>query len=179
MRFLEKYHETHAVSPVWLRLDSDDPSLGGYDLDYPSNWVIEIGERKPLSDIYNEVPLTLDYYGFIADDVVPKTPEWDVKLIELAGRDFMAVPRGAHECSDVAPHFVLGGDLVRKTGFVCLPGLHRIYIDTVWNEVAEKKYSDVILDHYHFSNKKALMDPTYKKPHKNIDKIIYEKWRKK
>lgn len=182
-RLISSYLETGASTPVWLRLDEDDPSLGGYlEIDYPSNWHLSIGERKPLSGYYNEFYEKSDcsWYGFIADDVVPKTQYWDTKLIAAAGHDGMGAPKGGHEDTNVIPHFVLGGDLVRSVGFLCLPGLDRIYIDTVWNDIALSRgvlrYTDAELKHTHFSNG-APMDKTYQKHHKSEDRELYDQWR--
>lgn len=160
-----------------LRLDEDDPVLGGYDI--PDTWTVVTGKRLPLSEYYNEIPLNLEWYGFISDDIVPKTLYWDTRLIEVAGSDGMAVPSGGNG----TPHFVLGGDLVRETGWLCLPGLDRIYIDTVWGNIAKKRnvlryVPEVVLEHHHFSNGKALFDKTYKKFNKANDRLIYETWRK-
>jgi len=180
IRLIEAYNKTGATTPVWLRLDEDD---AGYQDEYPPLWTVETGKRVPLSGIYEEArqnnPDAL-WYGFLADDVVPITHGWDLSLIDAAGTDGMAVPSGGHGGT---PHFVLGGDLVRDVGFLCLPGLDRLYIDTVWHDIAMKRdvlrYTPkVILEHHHFSNGKALFDKTYKKFHKNEDKIIYENWRK-
>lgn len=186
-RLVDAYVSTKASTPVWLRLDDDDKSLDGYrDISYPYGWMIEEGPRKPLSGYYNDIYLTTheDWYGFIADDVVPKTDNWDTKLIAVAGADGMAVPAGGHgrvESQDGTPHFVLGGELVRETGFLCVPGLDRIFIDTAWADIARKKgvfryCDDIILEHLHFS-KGALMDKTYLKRNKEQDKLIYEKFK--
>jgi len=146
----------------------------------PKGWRLDIGQRKPLSGYYNEFysKTDCDWYGFIADDVVPESRGWDLKMIETAGKDGMAVPKGGH--GDIPPHFVLGGDLVRATGFLCLPGLDRIYIDTVWTDIAVSRgvlrECDAVLNHVHFS-KGALFDQTYKKFHKHEDKELYEQWR--
>lgn len=179
LRLLKAYEETEASTPVWLRLDEDD---SGYAINHP-NWEVSAGPRVPLSQIYNEAyQRKTDWYGFIADDVVPLTKHWDRLLIAVAGRDGMSVPSGGHEPNG-APHFVLGGDLVRSMGWLCLPGLHRLYIDTVWQDIATKlgvlrRVPEVVLEHRHFSNGKALMDATYRKPNKASDRKIYEAWLK-
>lgn len=150
----------------------------------PPVWRIVIGHRGPLSAIYNaayERHPHEPWYGFIADDVVPITNCWDAKLIEAAGSDGMAVPSGG-ETTGGCPHFVLGGDLVRSMGWLSLPGLDRIYIDTVWGDVAKRRgvyreVQNVKLEHRHFSNGKALMDATYRKHNKPQDKLIYDNWR--
>ena len=151
----------------------------------PSGWLIVIGHRAPLSVIYNDAyerHKNKPWHGFIADDVVPLTDAWDTRLIEAAGSDGMAVPAGG-ESTGGCPHFVLGGELVRSVGWLSLPGLDRLYIDTVWGEIAKsrgvyREFQNVKLEHRHFSNKKALMDSTYKKYHKTQDKFIYDQWRK-
>ena len=184
-RLVEAYVKTGASTPVELCVDVDD--LDSYkNIDIPSEWRIAVGDRAPLSVIYNnayarhkEEP----WFGFIADDVVPITNEWDIKLIEVAGYDGMSVPDGG-ETTGGCPHFVLGGELVRSVGWLSLPGLDRLYIDTAWGVIAKSKgvyreIHDVKLEHRHFSNGKAMMDSTYRKLNKEHDKFIYDNWRLK
>lgn len=181
IRLIEAFNRTGATTPVWLRLDDDDPQpeLHG------GNWIVNIGPRLLLSEIYAEAYRKypdLPWYGVIADDVVPITPGWDRKLIEAAGNDGMAIPSGG-ETTGGYPHFVLGGDLVRSIGWLALPGLDRLYIDTVWHDIAEQHgvlrfLPDAILEHRHFSNRKALPDSTYRKNNKARDKVIYETWKR-
>ncbi len=170
---------------MWLLLDDDDPSLPEYlAIGLPRLWIREVGPRLPLSAIYNKAYERVPYaawWGFLADDVVPETPEWDFKLVEAAGSDGMAVPAGGHD-PEGAPHFVLGGDLVREMGWLALPGLDRLYIDTVWQDIAEKRgvlrrLPDVVLRHHHFSNGLALRDATYQKHHKPQDRALYAAFR--
>ena len=186
LRLIEAWEKTGAMTPVLLCIDFDDPLMDQYEsMKIPPYWNIVIGNRGPLSDIYNNTYLRRQnrtWYGFIADDVVPITNGWDVKLIEAAGSDGMAVPAGG-ETTGGCPHFVLGGDLVRSVGWLSLPGLDRIYIDTVWGDIAKsrgvyREINDVMLEHHHFSNGKALLDKTYLKGNKAQDKLIYNNWRK-
>lgn len=141
-------------------------------------------KRLPLGDIYNEFyqrhPYH-DWYGFIGDDVVPETKGWDRELIATADLDGMAVPSGG-ETTGGTPHFVIAGSLVREQGWLCLPGLNRLYIDRVWREIAQARgvlrhRPDVVLKHMHFSNNLALIDSTYRKPLKENDRALYEAWR--
>ena len=172
-------------TPVWIRVDEDDTTLADYKaLTLPAGWVLRVGPRKPLSEVYNETFKLFrggpDWYGFIGDDVVPETPGWDTKLIWAAAASSMAVPSGS-DTTGPCPHFVLGRRLPESTGWLCLPGLNRLYIDTVWHGIAKAKGAyrevpEVILSHYHFSNGKALFDRTYKKPNPEHDKRIYREW---
>ena len=164
-------------------LDDDDPCLSGYlRLSTPPDWTIEVGLRSGLSEIYNRAFARYSdevWYGILSDDVVPETPGWDRMLVEVAGIDGLAY--GDDEIGTQATHFVLGGGLVRSIGWLALPGLDRLYIDTVWNDIAVERnvlrfLPHVKLRHYHFSNRSALMDKTYKKHNKARDKSIYEAW---
>lgn len=185
-RLIDACDKTGASTPVELCLDVDDECLPQYQAVWMQPmWYIVTEQRKGLSDVYNNAYLRHPHepwYGFIADDVVPLTMGWDTRLIEVAGRDGMAVPAGGHDPNG-APHFVLGGDLVRSMGWLSLPGLDRLYIDTVWQRIAEARgvlirVPDVILEHRHFSNGKAMIDETYRKHHKEQDKLIYNNWSK-
>ena len=173
------------TTPVYLRLDDDDPMLQGYwDLDLSWNWIFTVTKRASFSSIYNEFFITLpdlDWYGFLADDVIPETPDWDRLLIEAAGKDSLAFGDDGINGSAFATHFVIGGDLARSIGWLALHGLDRTYIDTVWNDIATERsvrryLPDVKLRHHHFSNRLALMDQTYRKSTKDNDRALYEAW---
>ena len=185
LRLIDAWERTGASTPVELCLDLDDSCLPQYDaMQIPSGWHLSMGWHGPLSRLYNDAygrHLGATFFGFIADDVVPLTNGWDTRLIEVAGNDGMAVPAGGHDPNG-APHFVLGGDLVRSIGWLSLPGLDRLYIDTVWQKIAEsrgvlRRVPNVILEHRHFSNRKAMIDATYLKHRKQQDKSIYDNWR--
>lgn len=134
-----------------------------------------------LAALYNEAFQACPdrpWYGVMADDVVPETPGWAEALIETAGNDGLAFGDDRINGSNHATHFVLGGGLVREMGWLALPGLSRLYIDTVWCDLAKTRgvfryRQDVILRHHHFSNRLAVMDETYRKPDKAADKAIY------
>ena len=185
-RLIRAWTDTGATAPALLRLDDDDASPGGYlALDRPSNWALVVAERRPLSVIYNEVFGAFpdeDWYGVFADDIVPETPGWDARLIETADRDGLAFGDDGINGADHATHFVVGGALVRSIGWLALPGLDRLYIDTVWTDIARDRgvlryLPDVKITHWHPSVKKALFDPTYRKHHKQADHAVYRAWR--
>lgn len=176
--------KTKMSAPAIVMIDDDDPCLSSYlDMAMPSNWTIEIGSGGFLSEIYNRSfnrHPNEKWYGILCDDAVPETEHFDLKLIYAAGENGMAVPAGG-DSTGGSPHFVLGGDLVRKMGWVALPGLSRLYIDTIWYQIALSTgvhcfRPDIIISHHHFSNRKALMDKTYRKPDRESDRIIYGNW---
>lgn len=187
-RLIAAWNITGATTPLWLRLDDDDATLRHYfGLSLPVSWRVEVNVRRSLlSEVYDEVyrhDPECPWWGFIADDVVPETSGWDTRLINIAGHDGMAVPMGGHDPQGT-PHFVLGGNLVRDVGWLALPGLDRLYIDTVWAEVARsrgvlRRVSDVVLSHRHFSTGMAYYDEVYRKRRKGQDLAIYQQWLEK
>lgn len=171
------------TTPAVVRLDSDDEMLGAYmELERPKDWAFTVARRGPLSAVYNggfRAMPDMDWYGFLADDVVPETPGFDRLLIDAAGFDGMAYGDDGINGDGLGTHFVLGGDLVRSCGFLSLPGLERLFIDTAWNDIANDRGRKVYLHHvkmthHHFSNGRALMDATYRKPGRDTDRAIYD-----
>jgi hypothetical protein len=173
-------------TPAAVLLDTDDPCLSGYQ-GLSMNWAIEIGPPGGLSDIYNQAFTRhpdREWYGILCDDVVPETDCFDLRLIEAAGSDGFAFGDDGINGGKHATHFVIGGDLVRSVGWLSLPGLDRIYIDTVWNDIARSRdvhhyIPHVKLTHHHFSNGKALFDQTYRKTRKDHDRALYEAWKQR
>lgn len=172
-------------TPAVVLVDDDDPCLPSYrQIPLPTGWSLEVGPRAGLSQLYNRAyswRRDEAWYGILCDDVIPETECFDRRLIAIAGEDGMAVPAGGHEPGG-APHFVLGRGLPERTGWLSLPGLKRLYIDTVWVDIAMdlrvlRRVPDVILRHHHFSNGLALKDRTYHKPQAAADKAVYEAWR--
>lgn len=185
-RLIAACRATGMTTPVVVRIDGDEHLRGVYaDLCRDAGWELEVGPRERLSVLYNEffgMRPDLRWYGFLSDDVVPETPAWDRRLIDAAGADGLAFGDDGINGALHAAHFVLGGDLVREIGWLSLPGLDRIYIDTCWNDIARDRGAfrylpDVKLYHRHFSNHQALFDATYKKQNKAADRALYEAWR--
>ncbi|KKL27890.1 hypothetical protein LCGC14_2380620 [marine sediment metagenome] len=184
-RLMEACRKTKMSTAAVVLLDTDDPNLPGYlRLPMIPEWTIEIGLRSGLSEIYNRAFARYPdevWYGTLCDDVVPETDYFDLQLIEVAGSDSFSFGDDGINGGKHGTHFVVGGDLVRSVGWLSLPGLNRIYIDTVWNDIAHDRsvyyyLPHIKLTHHHFSNGKALMDKTYKKHNKDRDKSIYEAW---
>lgn len=188
IRFFEHWHLTKADTPGVVVLDRDDPELDGYrEVTIPSAWsliVIEpIGLGATFNYVFDNWPNN-PWYGMLADDVIPRTKGWDRILVNAAGNDGVSYADDGINGERQVTHCVLGGDLVRSLGWICLPGLKRIYIDNVITEIGQDRRvlhycGHVSLEHMHFSNNKSPMDHTYEKPDAASDRDIYEKWQKK
>lgn len=185
LRFFQHWELTESTTPGVVVLDRNDPALDGYrEVVLPSAWsliVIEpIGLGATFNYVFNHWPHN-PWYGMLADDVIPRTQGWDKILVEAAGNDGISYADDGINADRQVTHCVLGGDLVRSLGWICLPGLQRIYIDNVITEIGQDRgvlryCGDVSLEHMHFSNNKAEMDKTYEKPEASSDLAIYQKW---
>lgn len=167
----------------WIvRLDDDDPALPEYlSLKLPASWSIMVAPRcsgsKMHNDIFAEHP-NEPWYGLMSDDVVPNAPGWESALIAAAGSDCLAYGDDGINGEKMPTHFVLGGGLARKMGWLIHPRIDRLYGDAIWNYYGRRgeflRYCPKIeLTHYHFSNDLAPMDSTYAKLSAMADKAVF------
>lgn len=171
------------ATPGVLCVDDDDPCLDAYRaLALPFSWRLVIGPRAGLAELYNRqfrAHRSLGWFGVGADDMLPESPDWDRRLVEVARHDGMAF---GEDGRSMPTHFVIGGDLVREMGWLALPGLDRIFIDTTWLQIAKGRgvlrfLPDVKVTHMHPAQGLAEMDDTYSKHRKGEDLATYEAWR--
>lgn len=166
-RFIDAYRATGGTLPVWMVLDEVDAhNYAGLSL--PGNWTrfTVVAATKPgdiLNTFFAASP-NEPYYAAMADDVIPETQGWDVKLRDACLPDRVAW--GHDGLENMGSHPFIGGDLLRKLGWWAAPGLKRSCIDGVWNIIATALGRGVYLPevrtlHYHHSNQKAEFDATY------------------
>jgi hypothetical protein len=186
-RLADAWRDTAASTDVLIRIDQDDPLAASYAaLDMPRAWTVVQGKRLPFAAMFNELFARFpdrDWYGFLADDILPQTRGWDRILVEAAGHDGLGYGDDGINGAALATHFAIGGALARAVGGLALPGLSRLYIDTVWNDIARMRgvlryRPDVKLTHLHFSNRRAPLDAVYRKPGRAADEAVYKAWRR-
>lgn len=186
-RFAAAYRETGAALPLLVRLDQDDPRLGEYlTTVLPKSWHEEIGPRKPLAEIYNDVFRRFcreEFYGMLADDLVPATPRWDRQLVEAAGSHGVAYGDDGIQHELLATHPVIGGDLVRAVGWLTPPWLKFLWIDTTWTAIGRALgrlhyLPEVFMEHLHYSVGKSEHDQTYRDHHQYslADQEAFRAW---
>ena len=110
------------------------------------------------------------YIGWVGDDVVIQTPDFDRLIIEA----FEAEPHiKIIHCADllhngkIANHWILRADVVEQMGWFIPPTFKHLWIDNFWTKLGTEtntiKYlGHVLLEHRHFVNRKAEMDDTYR-----------------
>jgi hypothetical protein len=138
-RFFDAYRATGGSTPGAVIIDHADYAANetAYRLlALPPGWFIWQTAGVTQGDKFREVWDRLApgaWLGYIGDDCVPETWEWDKRLVEtLDGTNFVScddawqAPQRAGNC------WVVGGKLIRAVGCFFPPGLHHLFIDDVW-----------------------------------------------
>lgn len=171
------------TSPGIVIVDGDPFGYTGLRL--PPNWEMlcpreEWNLSRHMQYVFERWP-NEDRYAWLADDVRPRTPEFDKALEKAAG------PFGFADANDLwmalnmvegRPHtrtaaisghmtsgLVWGGDLVRCVGWWGVPGLVQAGIDTVWEAIIRPLNlftycDDVICEHLNWRTGKRVKDGT-------------------
>lgn len=188
-RFIDAYRKTLATTPVVIVFDQGDKTLPEYaKLDYPDNFIkTDVAAGTRISDLQNMAFYHFhneSFYGLIGDDCVPETEHWDLILQEACGSNKIAWGDDGLQGSKIATHPFIGGDLLRKIGWIAAPGFVRFFTDTIVTDIARGLEVAVYLPnvktiHYHPFNGTALMDDTYRAaPPLELDMTTYINFRK-
>lgn len=118
-------------------IDEDDvDTYSGMVL--PEGWAFEAGERvgaaRTLNRGFKAYP-DEPWYAVVADDVVCKG-RWDSVLSLACLPDKIAWGDDGRWGEGLCTTFFLGGDLVRRMGWISPPGFGHLFVDRVWWEIA-------------------------------------------
>lgn len=159
-------------SSVWLVLYDKDPRLDEYLAQkWPSSWTIDTVSVKGNGPTYNEIFRRFPnepQYGFLADDAILSTPGMLTELEKEAGRDAVAYANDQHHGPAIATMPCIGGDLVRRVGYLAPRYMLHWGIDLVWHAIGERlgvlRYrEDLKYDHLHPIWGTGEWDATYRK----------------
>lgn len=187
-RFIKCYHETGATLPVLVVLESENACTYPID-EMPKNfWCFTVPEGTRIGEIFNiafrKFP-NQDFYGVVADDVTPETYRWDLLLREACLPDKIAWGFDGGHDETLPRHPFIGGELVRKLGWLSCPGIRHWFVDNAWKDVADALgcgayRPEIRMIHRHFTNGLAQGDRTYNdQPDHRLDQITYNMWREK
>jgi hypothetical protein len=186
-RFIDHWHNTQAISLVYVRLDDCDPALAELkQLPWPKEFTINVGPRARIGQAMQEMFVKYPnepWYGILADDVIPGTLHWDQRMIKAAGTHSISCANEVHEKHVRICHPCVGGNLVRLVGCFAIPTVRHFGTDTLWESIhhycdLNNKLSDVILEHAHFNFGQSQLDQTYEESQaiRQQDKRAYKDW---
>lgn len=164
-------HGTKTKGLVLLSSDDEHDYAG---LSVPDGWgVVKLqdvaeGRNAILNQYFKDFP-NHSWYGLLEDDMVVRTPDWDVKLVEgcpsygfSTANDKWLAPNRARGAK------VLDGDLVRAMGGLAPAGakhsfLHEMHEDIGANFKCWNYLPEVVVEEEHANNGKAPADDGYKR----------------
>ena len=179
--FVESLPEVPGV----VLLDEDD--FEKYEnVPMPPNWTVHVGKRVFVVPKYNRgfgLYPHEDWYGWIGDDFVCKTPRWDTQLRDEALAGYIAWGDDTinHDKNSCAPF--IPGAIVRKAGWLAWPGTHHLYCDEIWWQIAHalgiaRYRSDIVTKAYHWSVGNQEFDKTAEERGQGGDDIRYDEFKK-
>jgi len=186
-RFIESWSTTSASSPVYVRMDDDDPDLKAVlKLPWPKEFELVVGPSArvgpAMNEMFNKYP-SEPWYGILADDQVPRTQYWDQQLIAAAVPDQISYADDVYEKRTRICHPCVGGDLVRTVGFFSIPTVKHFGTDTFWEQLhhccnKNGRLTDVVVEHAHVNFAQSSLDATYQRSQsiRREDKIAFKEY---
>ncbi len=185
-RYIEACKATQTTEKHVIILEYGDSSRY---LDFPENWILRFyhggkGAASHFNKVFKEFP-NEEYYAFVADDVIPRTPNWDKELKQTCLEYMYSWPEDGEKGEKFASHAFISSELVRACGKLNPLDLDHFGFDNFWFHLAKdlgvgKFRGDILLEHMHPRMGKGLIDSTYKEqalqviPSKNPDS---SRWR--
>ena len=191
-RLLKACAATNMTTPAVLVVDDEEyaANFGHYDaLKLPSNWHIHTTKGGSSGIAFEEARRALcpgaEWVGFLSDDLIPETPEWDTKLIaHLLAFGVVSCNDGAHAPKRLNGAVVWSRDLIYAVGYVYPPDLAHMFVDDVWEELGKATgvwHCDmsVMVRHAHASWG-GLKDATMKRANAftGTDQRVFEAWKR-
>jgi hypothetical protein len=149
--------------------------------------IVKVSTGTRIGDIFNNIFRYYpneEYYGIMADDVMPETFRWDILLREACLPDKIVWGWDGGHDESLPRHPFIGGDLVRRLGFLSVPGVKHWYVDNGWQDIAlglgcGMYLPEIRMTHQHHTTGRAQNDRTYtQQPDPQADEITYKKWKK-
>lgn len=176
VRFIKACVDTGATTRIVLVVDQADYATNNlaYDaLDLPENMEIHVvkggccadATRDAMADLFTD---DVQWLGWLADDLVPVTPGWDVKAVaHLNGTNWVSTNDGRHAPVKANGSTVWSADLIRATGYLYPPGFKHMYIDTAWELLGQATRTwvcdmNILVKHEHASSS-DVKDSTFAK----------------
>lgn len=109
-----------------------------------------------------------DFIGFMGDDHLPRTANWDEELVaSLGGKPGVAYGNDLVQGERIPTACIMTSDLVRSLGYMVPPGLEHLYFDDFWKMLGQaagnlKYCPDVVIEHLHPTVGTAQWDDSYR-----------------
>lgn len=196
-RCFKAYKDTNTTSNGLVIVDRKDffDNQKEYEkLELLPNWNLHISVGETLGDkireVFGQYINKFEAIGFMGDDNIPVTYEWDVKIVESLSK-YLIVSTDDEwyaKADKFRDRKMNGGplwrtDLLKEIGYLFPPRLQHCFIDDLWENLGKKTKCwhtrmDVLVRHDHVIKLNVEPDSTYKKQleFKLSDEAIYKEW---
>lgn len=196
-RLVEAWGETRCGAGLMIRVDDDDPELGGYlamreqiyDMDFCAVEVL-VGPRLRLGGTLNDLaPVAAKHFGvvgFMGDDHVPRTRDWDAHVLQAFADGARVVYGNDLIMGEQLPTAVfVDAAIVATLGYMVPPGLVHLFMDNYWRWLGEHLGAlaylpDVVIEHVHPVAGKAEWDDRYEEVNASAvwtaDEATWHRW---
>lgn len=174
---VEAWWTTQTQARLVFAVDDDDPELPAYLAEYRhliegrDPFKMHVGPRLRLAGTLNELTALHAPHaaaiGFLGDDHRPRTVGWDTRFAECLSGGAGVVYGNDLLVGDRFPTAVMmTSDIPLALGYFCPPGFVHLCLDLVWKDwghgMGRITYlDDVIIEHLHPANGKAVFDERY------------------
>jgi len=197
-RFFSAVEATADDWHLYVRLDYDDPKAPEYDrvLGQRNPRIsafhgMRVGFGQSLNELARQAERNgVSHLGMFGDDVVPKTPHWDTRLVEALGDD-LGIAYGDdglrdRHAPDLPTHYVTHTEVYRRLGYLAPPTMRHLFLDNVARDVGRYLknfvYVPVQITHRHpWVEGEHVHDDTYAEGGRNpdirhADRMAYIRW---
>lgn len=127
------------------------------------------GVNYPLNCAARHIYSEYEYIGFLGDDHIPRTKEWNSIMynkLKSIGPYGMVYGNDLLQGSKLATAIIMDSLFVKTLGYMAHPDFKHLFIDDFWmyigNYLKTLKYVDnVIIEHLHYSVGKSSVDELY------------------
>lgn len=157
-------------------------------IELPKDWEYQLTKSEGMGDKIREFRWQdYEWVGWLVDDLIAKTPEWDIKLLSsLNGKNYVSAYDGGQQPTRMCVP-IFSKRLLEAVGYIYPPGFWHTYVDDVWETLGRatgcwNPNLEVILDHHHSFVNGALVNPdetTIKSYSKQVeDQQAWIRWQK-
>jgi len=173
---IECFNKCRTTAQILLVLNDGED----YNLDVPTIHVPAQSMCEAVNIAARSVET--DFIGFIGDDHHIRTPGFD-EIFERELEDSRIVYGNDLLMKEkLATHCAMKTEVVKRLGYMAIPGLTHLFMDNFWMELGAKYVPEVIVEHMHYSVGKSKNDDRYKAVNSNTifnhDKRIFDDWKK-
>lgn len=154
------------MAPMYKEVAATRPDVAHVEM-VQGGWMVAALNEAALRIVSSRL---VEAVGFFGDDHLPRTHGWDAAYLTALRKMGAGIVYGddllQHEF--VPTQCAMSADIIRRLGWMAHPSLRHMYVDTLWRDMARpvgklQYLPDVVIEHLHYLNNKAAMDPGYER----------------